>query len=170
MKFFSRSTERGDTIVEVLIAVVVISSMLVGAYSIANKSTQQIRMSQERSESSGLTTAVLEQLKSNDSDLTNSNYLNKWVCYNLGSSQAGVSLVNYPSASKTDVPNWKPELFGSASDTSTSYNSDCLFSTNGGAEYITFVKHTTDDFYEVQTRWDGLNGQRQQQTLLYRSE
>lgn len=50
MKRRSQLTQRGDTIVEVLIAVVIVSAVLVGAFTISNLSLKQIRMSQERGE------------------------------------------------------------------------------------------------------------------------
>lgn len=53
--------QAGDTIVEVLIAVVVVSVVLVGAYTISNASLRQIRMAQERGEAQKLATGILEK-------------------------------------------------------------------------------------------------------------
>ncbi|MEI6480790.1 MAG: prepilin-type N-terminal cleavage/methylation domain-containing protein [Candidatus Saccharibacteria bacterium] len=53
--------QAGDTIVEVLIAVVVVSVVLVGAYTISNASLRQIRMSQERTEAQKIAVGELEK-------------------------------------------------------------------------------------------------------------
>lgn len=42
--------QRGDTIVEVLIAIAVVSSVLAGAFTVTQKSTKAVRDSQERAE------------------------------------------------------------------------------------------------------------------------
>jgi Tfp pilus assembly protein PilV len=54
---------RGDTIVEVMIAVAVISSVLGGAYITTNKSLQATRDAQERANATKLVESQLEQLK-----------------------------------------------------------------------------------------------------------
>lgn len=56
--------QKGDTIVEVLIAVVVVSVVLVGAYTISNASLRQIRMAQERGEAQKLAVGELEKITS----------------------------------------------------------------------------------------------------------
>ncbi len=61
MKLF-RST-RGDTIVEVLISITVLSLILTASYALANRSSQGVRQAQERSEALKLSEALLEKLK-----------------------------------------------------------------------------------------------------------
>jgi len=56
--------QKGDTIVEVLIAVVIVSSVLVGAFTISNLSLKQIRMSQERSEAQKVAQQFAESIDS----------------------------------------------------------------------------------------------------------
>ena len=63
--------QKGDTIVEVLIAVVVVSVVLVGAYTISNASLRQIRMAQERGEAQKLAVGMLEK---QSGTCTSSNY------------------------------------------------------------------------------------------------
>lgn len=58
-----QSPERGDTIVEVLIAIAIISLIVGGAYVTTNKSLLATRGSQERGNAVKLTEAQLEQLK-----------------------------------------------------------------------------------------------------------
>ena len=57
------SRQRGDTIVEVLIAVTVVSMVLGGAYVTTNKSLLATRAAQEQSSALKLTESQLEQLK-----------------------------------------------------------------------------------------------------------
>lgn len=57
-----KKQQRGDTIVEVLIAAAVVSMVLVGAFTIANASAKQIRMSQERSEAQKLAQGAAEAM------------------------------------------------------------------------------------------------------------
>lgn len=59
-----RSTaQRGDTIVEVLVAIAVISLVLAGAYVTTNRSLQATRAAQERGHALKLAESQLEQLK-----------------------------------------------------------------------------------------------------------
>ena len=54
--------QRGDTIVEVLIATAVVSLVLTGAMSISNSSLKQIRGAQERSEAQAYAQSTVELL------------------------------------------------------------------------------------------------------------
>lgn len=55
--------QHGDTIVEVLLAMLIVSSVLGGAYVSANRSSNTNRQSQERGEALKLVEAQLEKLK-----------------------------------------------------------------------------------------------------------
>jgi Tfp pilus assembly protein PilV len=63
LRHIRRLGRRGDTIVEVLLAMVVISSMLGGAFVVANKSLIASRDSQERGVALKLAEGQLERLK-----------------------------------------------------------------------------------------------------------
>jgi type II secretory pathway pseudopilin PulG len=56
--------QNGDTIVEVLIALAVLGSVLVGGYSIATRSINSVRVSQERGEALKIAEGQMEQLRS----------------------------------------------------------------------------------------------------------
>jgi len=56
--------QRGDTIVEVMIAIVIISFVLAGGYLISNQSLLDERQAQERAEALELVEAQLESLRS----------------------------------------------------------------------------------------------------------
>jgi prepilin-type N-terminal cleavage/methylation domain-containing protein len=55
--------ERGDTLVEVMVAIVIVATVIGGAYVVSNRSLQSTRSAQERSSALKLAEAQLEQLK-----------------------------------------------------------------------------------------------------------
>ena len=55
--------ERGDTMIEVLVAIAIISLVLVTAYALTNKNTQAIQANQERIQAQHLAESQLEALK-----------------------------------------------------------------------------------------------------------
>ncbi len=57
-----RINNKGDTIIEVLITVIIVSSALVGAITISNYGTKQIRMAQERTEAQKFAQQEVERL------------------------------------------------------------------------------------------------------------
>lgn len=61
--FAINSRSKGDTIVEVLIALAVMASILVGAFAVASASARNIRTSQEHSEALQLLQGQIEQLR-----------------------------------------------------------------------------------------------------------
>lgn len=67
-----RLLQKGDTIVEVLIASVIVSIVLVGSFTISNLSLKQIRMAQERSEAQKLAQQSVESLDQMVADTSNS--------------------------------------------------------------------------------------------------
>jgi Tfp pilus assembly protein PilV len=58
-----RSRQAGDTIVEVIIAVLVVSTLLTGAFVVTNRSTQSVRDSQEHAEALQALQGQLELLR-----------------------------------------------------------------------------------------------------------
>lgn len=58
-----RSNQRGDTIMEVLISVAVLSLVLTSSFALANRSTQGNRQAAERSEALKIAQAEMEKLK-----------------------------------------------------------------------------------------------------------
>ena len=68
-----RICSRGDTIIEVLIAIAVISVVLVTAYVVTNKNTQSIQDTQERAQAQALVNAQIEALRNNQGIGTSGN-------------------------------------------------------------------------------------------------
>lgn len=66
MSRFLKLDNRGDTIVEVLLAIAIVSAILGAAYVSVNQSSFGIRQSQERSEALKFTEAQLELLASGE--------------------------------------------------------------------------------------------------------
>lgn len=60
----TKLTQRGDTLIEVLIALVILGLVLVSAYSSTSRSLRSARQAQERSEATKLAEAQAERLKS----------------------------------------------------------------------------------------------------------
>lgn len=58
-----RQNQRGDTIVEVIIAIAVISSVLTGAFYLTNHSTRAVRDSEEHAQALQLLQGQVEQLR-----------------------------------------------------------------------------------------------------------
>jgi prepilin-type N-terminal cleavage/methylation domain-containing protein len=63
MQLPQKLTNRGDTIVEVLVAIAIVSSVLAGAYASANRSSKVTRTAQERGEALKLAESQIEQVK-----------------------------------------------------------------------------------------------------------
>ena len=63
MKFFRHLHERGDTVVEVLISIAVISLVLGGAFVTSNRSLQGTRDAEERSNALKMAETQIEQIK-----------------------------------------------------------------------------------------------------------
>lgn len=65
MKYIKGLGRRGDTLVEVLICILIVSMILTGAYVTTNKSTLRVIDSQERAEGLKLVQGQLEQIRQN---------------------------------------------------------------------------------------------------------
>jgi prepilin-type N-terminal cleavage/methylation domain-containing protein len=62
-KLSKRQDQRGDTLVEVMIAIVIVATVIGGAYVVSNRSLQSTRSAQERGNALKLGEAQVEQLK-----------------------------------------------------------------------------------------------------------
>lgn len=156
--------QAGDTIVEVMIAAAIAGLVLVGAYSAANKSSLQIRNAQENSEAQKVAIAAIENL--NTVVRANNTPPNSWldaayadvpIFCSDGTAAATTSL---GGAAKTMAEVDQP-------GTVLSSATDCV-TTDG--RYRTFIerKAGTGDIFTVRVRWDGVNGNKQTVSIVYK--
>lgn len=85
---------KGDTIVEVLLALTVLSTILVAGYSISTRSLNGVRISQERGEALKIAEAEYEQLRFYVPQIDNATFTN---ISSLNASQDGFCMKTDPS-------------------------------------------------------------------------
>lgn len=161
------SNNRGDTIVEVMIALMIISLILVGAYNVSNRSTREVRTSQEHSTLLLAIQGQIEQVRAlaRDAEDTSSGVFSvspKYFCIDMRSGSATYGQrVDFP-ASMTTLPN------GDHIDTS-SYPDACKDIEGLYAIAINYnpppLGNNTFDFTG---QWDTLGGAKGQEQLAYR--
>jgi len=129
--------QQGDTIVEVLIAIAIVGSVLVGAFQITNRNTQQMQQAQEYGQASKLVQSQIEYLRN--------------ASFNAGSdrcfgqdgkatSTAANCIVNSSGASSTAVPNYTLSI---ESSDSTNYTIKAVWDSatgNGQANVTTYYR------------------------------
>ena len=134
-------SQHGDTIIEVLLAITVVSAVLGGAFISANRSLIGARQSQERGEALKVAEGQLDKVKALASDSTKGIF-NPPYAYCIDSSP---------------LLNKKP-----AGDPA------CKFGTDGRyVATVTYLHNPTDDF-TVQVKWDSLGGGTDQIVINYR--
>lgn len=149
---FNLRNEKGDTIIEVLIAVAIVSSVLAISYSIMNLNLQLMRNNQERTEASKIAQGQIEQLKDawNTADPDD---------FPIGSTAPifcmapGVTEGFGANAAHADI----------YQDNYANYHEDCIYDF-----YYTSIKYNDSSGYTVRVRWDGLNGQRNEVLMGYK--
>lgn len=154
--FFARPklSQRGDTIVEVLMAIIILSTILAGAYGVASRSTKENIQTQEHAQAMQVAQAQLEVLKSNPQPAINDRF-----CFG-----ANNTVVQGFSGS------WIDDL---QTDNFANYPAGCVQSLQGGTCnngdicYNVALRRDADD-YQVTVRWNGINGGHDQVGLAYR--
>lgn len=147
--------ENGDTIVEVLIAVMVVGMAITISYAVANRSLRISRQSQERSEAAKIASGQVEYLKALAKETGSNNVFSKGTVFCVKSD--GTPTVNGAFAA-----------YGSAikeSDNSLSgYPEACV-----SGEYHTAIQETSPNQFDVVTRWLGYgSGTMQEVNIKYR--
>jgi prepilin-type N-terminal cleavage/methylation domain-containing protein len=133
------SAERGDTLVEVLIAIVIVASVIGGAYVVSNKSLQSTRSAQERQNALKLSESQLEQLKSLiASDPDQIFGAGKPTKFCLSSDASGIHVWDFTQAAQ------KVHCVLDASENPTT----------GQPAYTLYVQRTTNDFKLTETWFD----------------
>ena len=149
-------SQHGDTIVEVLIAVAIAGAVLAGAYTIANKSSQQVRMAQERSEAQKIATSLVERLNGAVVTAPTVGATNPF-CFES-------STTNIKNFTISVVPALATDTFDSLV-----YDAQCT-RTNGALTYYTIIERNSDPTFTVHVRWSKLGGGTNEEvTLRYRT-
>lgn len=137
----------GDTIVEVLIAITIVSFVLSGAYVSSGRSLTATRQAQERVESLKLAEEQLERLKVAATNQANSIFTRpNYFC--IHSSPTGLVVRNVSNR-----------------DDRSTYHADCR-RTQGGVVYYTSIDRNSDNTFTVVNRWDRAGGSGQEEARL----
>lgn len=152
--------QRGDTIVEVLIAILVVSSILAGAFVSARRSQSAIRQSQERVEALNVAEGQMERVKAlaqsaNSGGLYGPGTEGQPFCVKLDTNERVAETGTPPSDLSTDT-----------FDTTTVYNGDCQIIPNAGVPYYVHIVRDSSNTFTVRVRWDGVNGIGKQEVML----
>jgi type II secretory pathway pseudopilin PulG len=153
--------ESGDTIVEVLIAIAVVSSVLAGAFTVSQKSTLAVRDSQERAESTQLLQGQIELVRAlalQVSDVTVSPFspVDKYFC-----------LAQDPVTSKI-VRQESPTLTDTTLADASKYNAKCKNLGPGGYYKVAGKYDTATNAFIFNAVWDAINGGIDTTVLRYR--
>lgn len=142
------SSETGDTIVEVLIAVTIIGLSIGLAYGVANRSLKTARQSQERTEAVKLAEGQTEQLKA--------------LSYKDDANNQGIFAVNETYCLKNGIKKKSTGLIVNSLDTDdlTKYNINCV----EGLYHIAVVP-TSNNIFAIYVRWFG-NGQLKKEEVI----
>lgn len=170
---------RGDTIVEVLISIAIISVVITGAYSIANRSLHQGISASEHTEALNLATGQLEALKFREQKSTTADFNSNFANFSAG---------GYPNfclstaaAGPSDTTNWPPLTNGTNPSSLTligvpggNYNTKCVSPAAPAApKYFININvsqpgGTGQPLYHITVQWNAIGGGTDQSQLYYR--
>jgi|GEM_PF-438005 len=163
MRFLPKHVNpRGDTIVEVLIALAIVSSVLAGAFLVTQKSTLAVRDGQEHGEMSQVLQGQVELVRSlalPETSDTMGVFKNspKYFCIDTTNPAAPVR-VDF-LASVTSLPNV-------AVDDYSSYRAECR---NLQTRYnVAITYDATSKIFTFTGRWDGIAGNKNEEQFVYR--
>lgn len=146
-----RLSQTGDTIVEVLLALTVVTSILGGAYITSSRNLNNNRQAQERGEALKVAESQLERLKAAATS-------GSTAPYTIGTSFCLDSTNGVQSAT---IP-------ADQADNFDAYQSVCTVQGGGPIYYVAIVRSGADTF-TVSIRWDRAGGNgRDTVTLVYR--
>jgi len=154
-----RINQAGDTIVEVLIATAVVSSVLAGAFLVSQKSTIAVRDSQEHGEMLQVLQGQVELVRAMALVATDDSSgvfdgpptAAQYFCIN-GTDPASPARVDFPlTFDTTTYAGYPPEC----SDIQTRYN-------------VTITYDSSSHVFSFSGRWDKLSGGQNQEQLSYR--
>ena len=151
--FKSLQQQKGDTIVEVLIAVAVVTSVLAIAYATMNQNLRTMRDNQERTEAAKLAQGQVEALKAAWATSTGRTAIT--------TARSGPFCMNGSTAPSTGAGTVTTDFM---TDNLNGYNVLCTSSF-----YRLGIRYSAGT-YTVTTRWHQLGGERGEVVLAYRLE
>lgn len=131
--------QAGDTIVEVLICIAVVSSVLIGAFFVANRSTANVQDDAEHSQAQQYLQEQIELLR--------------------------VYLTNHPGFDSTDPA----FCMADANTTKSLTQAPCKALTGGPDYARSITPMSTANTYDVKVKWSSTNGQKDQVEYFYRA-
>lgn len=165
----SKLNQIGDTIVEVLVVIVVLSVVLISAYGIAVRSLQDTQTTQERAYALKVAEGQLERLRALAASGDPNDVLNKTEGFCLDSNLVATDL---PSGTPAATPD---------TDVLTAYAAACHQDPNDLANtcntycYYVSIKRVSipstnpdEHAYTASVRWDSARGNHQQVQLSYK--
>lgn len=151
---------RGDTIIEVLLALTIVSTMLGGAYVLANRSLNGSRTSQERGEATKIAETQLERLK----NAINGGDDEPFTTTDLFCMDGSNEVAEAYSPTSSTVP-------ALLSDNLDSYNDPCKIQNQSLPYYVSIEPNVEgdDNKFTARVRWDRLGASgRNEVKLIYR--
>jgi Tfp pilus assembly protein PilV len=142
---WTRKLQRGDTIVEVLICVLIVSMVLGGAYVTVHRSSQGIRNSQEHAEALKLVQSQLEQLRTNAASTSPTVFV------------AGTPFCMVDGAATTDTARCAQNAAGDATTTEPVYHLAVTRTSSAGGS-----------LFKVEATWNTVTSQQARETIFYR--
>lgn len=143
--------QRGDTIVEVLVCIAVVSLILAGAFVTTHRSSTGVRNSQEHAEALKLIQSQVEQLRANASDGDKS-------VFTKGAPFCMVDSMPLSASTMPDAAKCKQNSSGSPTTTEPVYKLTIDRTTSGGGSLFT-----------VAAKWESVTGNGQaQESIVYR--
>ena len=152
MQLIRRINQRGDTIVEVLIAIAVVSSILASSFVVIHRTSQNIRQSEEHGVALKLIEGQVEQLKAAAANGANTNAIFNRTGSNLAFCIQGGAVRDINAAS-LPAP-------------AANYNSGC--NTTDGVRYNYGITKDASSTFKANVVWDGPTGRQEQVEILYR--
>ncbi len=154
----TKTNQRGDTIIEVLIAIAVISSVLAITYSIMNRNLLTMQDNQERTEASKIAQSQIEMLR------------NAWnVEHNALKKLPGKddNLSAVPVCMKADSANPVVEITGGIPNEYT-HDDFSTYSVCRQGIYNMAIRSNGSDNYLISVRWDSLTGTKSEVVMGYK--
>jgi type II secretory pathway pseudopilin PulG len=164
-----RLNNRGDTIIEVLMAIIVISGVLAAVYVTLQRTTNNARQAQERSQAVKLLESQTERLKGLNNDPT---IFSQSYAFCIAPSTNTVITATNPTRGVDTVTSPYVAL---NSDTFSQYVASCKDSTEGITYYLSIQRNgdnTNGQVFTVRVRWDKAGGDKlgghEEASVVYR--